>query len=257
VLGIDVGWSAVRRSSGVCRLDWDGARIGWRLDRFRATEEDRAEAIGAAADRPLRAAAIDGPLARGFGPIGRYRACERMLTRRLGRMIGKPGPSNTPGGRLLNEQANACARTLRSLGAVAAAVFPERIDGQAIAEAFPSSFLGMMIAGEAPTVARRTRSDIFFVHLAASGMLHRLLAHLLPGRTLAGDPAAITDHDERAAFACALTALCLAAGRYTAVGDDGDGWIILPPRSLVNREIWAALALNELDDPIGALRSHE
>jgi hypothetical protein len=46
----------------------------------------------------------------------------------------------------------------------------------------------------------------------------------------------VTNHDDRAALICALTALCVAAGDFTAVGD-ADGWIVPPPRRFV--QDWA------------------
>ena len=42
-------------------------------------------------------------------------------------------------------------------------------------------------------------------------------------------PCEVKNHDDRAALVCALTALCVAARQFTAVGDDDYGWIILPP----------------------------
>lgn len=42
------------------------------------------------------AAAFDGPLRQGFDIIGRYRTAERMLTRRLRPLIGKPGSPARP-----------------------------------------------------------------------------------------------------------------------------------------------------------------
>ena len=39
----------------------------------------------------------------------------------------------------------------------------------------------------------------------------------------------ITNHDHRAAFICALAALCVARKQYVAVGDPEDGHIVLPP----------------------------
>ena len=39
----------------------------------------------------------------------------------------------------------------------------------------------------------------------------------------------ITNHDHRAAFICALAALCVARNQYAAVGDPEDGHIVLPP----------------------------
>jgi len=62
----------------------------------------------------------------------------------------------------------------------------------------------------------------------------------------------IRDHDDRAAFACALTALCVAAGQFTAVGD-ADGWIILPPRAMIPDWGWSALTANAAAEKRGSL----
>jgi hypothetical protein len=238
VLGIDVGCSAQRRSSAVCRLDWDARKVTWRVDRFRAIEPERSFAIAAmAGDVRLACAAFDGPLRRGFGAIGRYRTAERMLTRRLGRRIGKPGASSAPVGVLLNAHANACASVVLRHCDLAFAAHATPIDDKAVVEAFPSSFLGVLIDEPSMLAARRrNRSDLFFLHGCERRTFDRLIDRLLPGRRLASDPVMLTDHDERAAFVCALTALCVAADDYTAVGDD-DGWIILPPYGLV--QPWA------------------
>ena len=50
-------------------------------------------------------------------------------------------------------------------------------------------------------------------------------------------------HDDRAAFVCALTAVCVAAGDFVAVGDD-DGWIVLPPRRFIQPAQWSLLVAN-------------
>jgi hypothetical protein len=68
------------------------------------------------------------------------------------------------------------------------------------------------------------------------------MAYLLPGRVLACDVGQITNHDDRAAFVCALTALAVAFGDFSAVGD-ADGWIILPPWRFV--QAWAQAELEE------------
>jgi hypothetical protein len=239
VLGIDVGCSALRRSSAVCRIAWNAAGVTWDVARFRAIDSERTETIIAVAgDATLACAAFDGPLRRGFDGIGRYRTAERMLTRRLARRIGKPGSCSAPVGRLLNAHANACTTTVLQHCDVAPASHTVRIDDKAVVEAFPSSFLGLMIDNPSTVEARRhNRSDRFFLHWCERGIFDRLVGHLLPGRQLACDPAKVTDHDERAALVCALTALCVAADDYTAVGDP-DGWIILPPHALL--QPWAA-----------------
>jgi hypothetical protein len=237
-LGIDVGCSPTRRSSAVCRIAWDAHEVSWHVARLRAVEPERTETIVAVAgDLPLACAAFDGPLRRGLEGIGRYRAAERMLTRRLARRIGKPGASSAPVGILLNAHANACARTVLEHCDMALATHATPIDGKAVVEAFPSSFLGVLIDDASTLAARRhTRSDLFFLRWCERRTFDRLIDHLLPRRSLIRSPTTLTDHDERAAFVCAFTALCVAANDYTAVGDH-DGWIILPPYALL--QPWA------------------
>lgn len=249
-----MGCSPTRRSSAICRLDWCAAAVSWEIARFRAAEPEREKIIAdVAAGRPVIAAAFDGPLRRGFDVIGRYRTAERMLTRRLRPLIGKPGQSSAPVGKLLNQHANACVRNVLAHADVQRARHGVPIDDRAIVEAFPSSFLGAMIDDPVSLTARRgNRSDVFFQHLAAVGGLQVLIEHCLPDRHLDGDVSAITNHDDRAAFVCALSALCVAAGDFVAVGDH-DGWIILPPRSFIRPAQWSLLQINAQDEGEGSL----
>ncbi|MDX1217396.1 DUF429 domain-containing protein [Sinorhizobium medicae] len=245
VIGIDVGCSPTRRSSAICRLDWSASSISWEIVRFRAVEPERENVIArVGAGRPIVAAAFDGPIRRGFDIIGRYRTAERMLTRRLRPLIGKPGQSSAPVGRLLNHHANECARYLVTHSDLQPALHRVPIDDKALVEAFPSSFLGMMIENPVHLAARRgDRSDTFFQHLANVGILRSLIEHSVPGRQIANDLSRIVNHDDRAAFICALSALCIATGDFVAVGDD-DGWIVLPPRRFIQPAQWALLELN-------------
>ena len=254
VLGVDVGFSPTRRSSAVCRLSWDAHGVGWAIRRFRALPEDREDAILAVTGTGrIEAAAFDGPLQTGFEIIGRYRLAERMLTRRLGRRIGKPGQANAPVGKSLNAAANDCVGVVLRGCDLAPAAHAVRIDDRAVVEAFPSAFLGVMLPD--PTVlaaVRADRSDVFYRHLAELGALYSLLAHLLPGRGLADPLLGVTNHDDRAALVCALTALCVAAGDYVAVGD-GDGWIVLPSRKFIADWAWTDLEANARDGTPGCL----
>lgn len=255
VIGVDVGCSPTRRSSAICRLNWTGSLISWEIIRFRASEPERERTIAAiAGGQQIAAAAFDGPLRRGFEIIGRYRTAERMLTRLLRPMIGKPGQSSTPIGKLLNHHANECVRHVLAHGDVGDAQHGVAIDTKAVVEAFPSSFLGLMIVDPMALAARRgDRSDTFFMHLAAAGVLELLIEHCLPGRRLASDLNDIVNHDDRAAFICALTALSVAVGDFVAVGDDIDGWIILPPRQFIQPAQWDLLSRNANGEAAGAL----
>jgi predicted RNase H-like nuclease len=245
VLGIDVGCSPRRRSSAVCRLDWDRQKIHWAIARFRAAEPERSATISRIVGKtPLACVAFDGPLRSDLEPIGVYRVAERLLTRRLQRLIGKPGQSSTPVGKQLNRHANECAKVVLRLGEVFPAAHRAAIHAKAIVEAFPSSFLGLMIAEpQLLDTQRGNRSDIFYAHLARTGVLTRLISDLLPDRRLVDVFEAVTNHDDRAAVVCALTSLCVAARRYSSVGDQ-QGWIILPPRDFIQPWAWWLLIEN-------------
>ena len=257
VLGVDVGFSPTRRSSAVCLLSWTENELGWSIKRFRYREAEwQAALTELGTGSPLLAAAFDGPLRSGFDVIGQYRTAERGLTRGLGAVIGKPGQSSSPVGKSLNAAANTLALFVRKTAVLADASHPHRIDAKAIVEAFPSSFLGVMLERPSDlTVSRGDRSDVFFQHLAAVGALQELAHYLLPGRHARRSWTDVTNHDDRAALVCALTALAVAQGDYTAVGDD-DGWIILPPRSFVRSWAWDILAGNgEHDGHVAAVNS--
>src|SRR5258708_5515299 len=238
VLGVDIGYSSTRRSSAVCRLDWTEASVTWTIRRFRAVTREQEEVLMAVAgDVVLQTAAFDGPLRTGLDVIRRYRSAERMLTRGLNSKIGKPGQACAPVGQQLNAAANICAKIVRSQCRLVPAMHATSIDQLAIVEAFPSTFLGLLLADPLSVRASRgNRSDVFFQHLSTSGKLQELLGYLLPGRTIHSDLTSVVHHDHRAALAFAFTALCLAADDFVAVGDE-DGWIILPPQSAI--QSWA------------------
>ncbi len=238
----------------MCRLDWNAEQVSWTIQRFRAIPAEQQATIAVVAGQvQLQAAALDGPLRAGFDVIGRYRTAERMLTRRLGAKIGKPGQASVPIGRQLNAAANDCANIVLKQGHLAPAMHEIRIDDRCIAEAFPSAFLGVLLADPVAVAARRKdRSDTFYRHLAENGALVRLVNVLLPRRRLSVPFESVTKHDDRAALICALTALCVATGDFTAVGD-ADGWIILPPRRIVQDWAWQDLAANTENEVSGCL----
>ena len=243
VLGVDVGWSIDKRTNAACRLDWNSTIIT--IECSRASVPERTRALKSIADRPLLVAAFDGPLRTDLKAIGHYRLAERLLTQQLQVRIGKPGQSSSPVGKLLNSHANACTKIILETGMVRDAVHDHAIHKSGVVEAFPSSFLGVLIEEpERLSVNRASRSDNFYCYLARSGGLLKLVQRLLPGRSLATSFEIVTHHDERAAVVCALTALCVTAGDYTVVGDNEDGWIVLPPRSLIRPWAWNMLSEN-------------
>ena len=244
VLGVDIGYSEIQRSSAVCRLDWDATRVTFSIERFRAVEPERSQILNRFADRQLLAAAFDGPLRGDLEVINKYRLSELLLTRKLQPYIGKPGQSNSPNGRQLNAAANICARILLRTGMVVKSRHSHPIHDSSIVEAFPTSFLGLMVDNPKDLKAKRPpKSDLFYDYLSKTGGLDRLLNFLLPNRETVTPFTDVKNHDDRAAVVCALTALCIAAKEYTAVGDD-QGWIILPPPHFIRSYAWEKLAEN-------------
>lgn len=247
VAGIDVGWSELRKSSAVCRLDWTSHEIAYEIVRTTAQPAALSASIHRVIDRPVSCVAIDGPLRKGFDEIGTYRIAEQMLTNQK-LAIGKPGQSSSPNGKLLNRAANNCAKLAIATGHVGSADHSTAIAREAVVEAFPTSFLGCLI-DEPPLFnrKRKKRSDAYFFHLTKSGGLEQLLRHLLPGRALVRPLDSVRDHDDRAGLICAITALCVTCRQFTAVGDDNNGWIILPPRWALAERVWSCLSLGLTD----------
>ncbi|UJW87040.1 hypothetical protein [Devosia sp. SL43] len=233
VLGIDVGWSLRNASSGICRLDWDGATVTWTIRHFTGHADTRRDMVmEVCGAQHLLAAALDGPLRGDLAVIDRFRLAERALSNKaIASRISQPGSSRSPVGRLLNHHTNEFARLLLERGMIAEASHPHAIHKVALAEAFPTGFLGLLHS-DPQKGPRQKRSDRYYEALVADGTLERLLEHHLPGRTLAFGLATVTNHDDRAALVCAITALGVASNDYTAVGDL-DGWIILPPPAFI------------------------
>jgi hypothetical protein len=245
VAGVDIGFSTTRFSSAICKMWWDTSSINWSIRRYRAIPSEREAAFREMlGGLKLDAIALDGPLRSGFDLINKYRAAERNLTRLLQSKIGKPGQSNSPVGRRLNQETNLCARLALSFAQISSSKHSQKIHECSIVEAFPSSFLGLMLPDPTSIVTVRAgRSDVFYKALVENGQLRKLLEFLLPNRTRADDLGLVTNHDDRAALICAISALGLAVGKYCTVGDPQNGWIILPPSQFIGQ--WAKPMLSE------------
>lgn len=246
VLGWDVGWSLKRRSSGVCVLSWQDGEVTTQIKRCTADPVDQARALGeVAADRRVSVAAFDGPLRPGLAlkddERANYRICEQFLTRDFQKQIGKPGQSSSLNGRILHRAATEVAKRMERR--VNPARHKAQIHSAALVEAFPTSFLGVLLDDPPMRQKNKARSDQFYVALCKDGKLGALMAYLLPNYRYRTDFASITNHDDRAALICALTALCVHQRKYAAIGDPEDGYMILPPLKLWSR--WALLTLRE------------
>ncbi len=240
VVGVDVGWSEKKKTTGVCLLRWDARSVTLECKRTGTDPVQRRKDLrDLVKDGKVLAFAVDGPIRKGLDEIGVYRDAEQMLTRKFQERIGKPGQSSSGNGRKLNRAASEVAKSVVEMDCLAEARHTAAIHQYAIAEAFPTSFLGVMLDdGQIPIAG--ARSDVYFEHLLGPDLLrpqipaqNRLLGlvqDLLPARTVANHLAEVTHHEDRAAVICALTALCVVARRYVAVGDQRNGYIILPPR---------------------------
>src|SRR5438034_4649513 len=84
VLGIDVGYSARRKTTGFCALSWDARAVRWRCENAGVDERNRHDTLRRvlpAAQRQLLAVAIDGPLLPRLHSTPRYRCAESLLSR--------------------------------------------------------------------------------------------------------------------------------------------------------------------------------
>jgi hypothetical protein len=117
---------------------------------------------------------------------------------------------------------------------------PQIRPGHAIAEAFPNCFLGVAVADaefeRQPSLARGKKFDWLYERWIERGLFRMLADEVLAERCEAA-----SNHHERGALVCLLTALCAYRGDYTCVGEATGGWFFLPPMRVW--EPWAQVAL--------------
>ena len=237
-LGIDVGFSANKATTGLCLLTIDQNSVSWRCENTWADETRREKALRALVPTgtTLIGVGIDGPLARGLTWVPHYRSAEALLTRGVFQRRGKPGQTSAPTGQKLHKHATALAQIALNLAQVSIlpASHPDAIHKKRIVEAFPTAFLSVLLHENSFSSSdSRGKSDLYWTRAIENGCLEDLLMQTLaPGRVLQEPVGSVSDHDARAALLCALVAACVARGRYVAVGDPIDGDIILPPIDL-------------------------
>jgi hypothetical protein len=244
VLGIDVGYSTRRPTTGFCCLWWDAERVNWTCANAGVDEDKRLAAfrkVTACHEQVgVLSVAVDGPLRPDLQCDGsRYRAAEALLSCGCFQKRGKPGQTNAGSGPRLHEEATKLAHFAKRHC---------RVDREAVVEAFPNMFLGVLCDEAAyPNKPTKKRKWTDSLYEPVEGKLRGIVAELLPGREIVGS-FKLRDHEHIASFACALTALASAAGRYVAVGSHEDGFIVLPPfeywgSGFGEAEPWAARVL--------------
>lgn len=245
-LGIDAGYSKTVRSTGICVLR-PGTPKPIVAVRVWADETLQAVESILAGDIPT-AIGIDAPLVPIEGKAlyrlsRKYRECERHLSGGVFQKRCKPGPTNSPRGYALHRQATKVANVLAT-----------QFEGSPISEAFPNAFLGVMLPDKVfcRWIPRGKKSDEFWAHCFISqGSMWKLLPALFgrDAREIFYAARLVTNHDERAAVVCALTARCAHAGIGSpCTGQDGE--IILPPAGFI--QPWAKDHLRKNGLPIPA-----
>ncbi len=229
VLGIDVGWSPKKSTTGLCLIEWANRKIN--LCCSEARVDDRQEKLDQLIrGRRLLAVGIDGPLIPKLETTKRYRAAEALLSRGKFQLRGKPGPTNGGSGPELHKQATILAKLTLSTQDVGLAAYPYKVHEKAVVEAFPNAFLAVLHPDNTfplkPEVPRRWTDTLFpRLHQKIGELLGFLLSQHKASFSL-GD---IQSHEGIASVICALTALCVVFGRCIAVGDRGLGYVVLPP----------------------------
>ena len=260
-LGIDVGYSKTRRSTGLCLLTITPSTIRWQCLNTGSAEPQRLHDLRCLVPRGahLLGVGIDGPLTPGLRVVPHYRSSDALLTRGVFSKRGKPGATSAPSGQQLHLHATYLAKLVLKLQeeghfTLAPSTHPNPVHASCILEVFPNAFLSVLLPDAAfrSLSLNRNASDVFWmVAVDLETYLHKLIESLAPDRTLETPLESVVDHDHRAALLCALAVLCAHQNRYVLSGDPVDGDIILPPHEFWGdgpngaSEPWAETALRK------------
>lgn len=240
IIGLDVGFSKTRETSGVARI-LDG-KI--HLGRASASASSRYAILGKYPR--CKVAAIDAPLL----PTMHWnkRPCERLFTLGLFQRRCKPGLSHIEGtGRELRQAGYDTAQQLEVLLSNNDLVthYPQVSKGKAIVEAFPNAFLGVVVTKNLydvmPNLKRGSKFDWLYDQWIKMGAFKELAFSVDETGSLFQMCEKCSDHEERAALICLLTAGCVENNKYIAIGNKINGYFFLPSLT-----IWAEWSRNEL-----------
>ena len=251
-LGIDVGYSEDKPTTGLCLITLEHGHFRWHCRNTGSQKAQRLADLRSLIPEgaTISAVGIDGPLTTDLRLISRLRAADSFLMRGSFQKRCKPGPTHAGSGPDLHRHATKLAKLVLELNEeiylhVEDTGHPDRIHQSRIVETFPNAFLGVLISDalfkELGHIPRGEKSDRFWetsVHKdneGNEGILMRLIQHLGDQIRLDKPLGSITNHEQRAAFICALTGLCVARNEYVSVGDPEDGNICLPPF-----DVWGA-----------------
>lgn len=241
LVGISPGASFSEPTTGICRTGLAGFHVG----RTFADKLSRTEALGLGGPSPV--IAIGAPvLPRGLlNPNPRI--CEKVFASVPFdiRCAARDTAHGGSGGALRRAGCDTGVQWVReSPGAAYAGIFPQVLPRAGLVEASPRVFLGVLLPDsvydDQPTAVRLSWLYERCTEHRAWNRLQDVLSW--PDRQLwnAGASSDLYE-EERAAIVCALTAVCVWAGQYVAVGDPTGGYAFLPPWNLW--EPWARAGL--------------
>lgn len=241
LLGVDVGFSARRKTTG---LAWfSDSVVG-----VTVTGSSWSERKG---DLPagvrFKLAALDAPIVPTPDASNR-RGCEYIFYGGAFAHRCRPGLSHHGRGLRLRQAGAQAAREFATILSMTPLPYgPHVLAGLPIIEAFPNTFMGVLLAESSFLSWSKSlgvpKSDWLYEQTVELGIMRKLLGRLtLNERSIADVFEQATNHDERAALICLLTAMFAAKGDVVIVGDDHGGWFWLPPIDL-----WASWAQDEFE----------
>lgn len=242
LLGVDVGFSNRRKTTGIAWLDHD--KLG--CVKVGSAWEERKQAIpdGFVADF----IALDGPLIPAGAPEDVNRRCERIFIRSPFHNRCKPGLSHWGVGLELRRAASLARDQFSQTLAESGPNGHEPVGSRdRIVEAFPNAFLGVLLEEDEfhnmPALRRGQRFDWLYDRVVKTGKLESTLSKELALPAIAWQQLREEcDHERRAAFICLLTAAVVACDAATRIGDAEGGYFWLPQTSF-----WQGWAVKGLE----------
>jgi hypothetical protein len=237
LMGVDVGFSKTRRTTGIACLEGDHLS----LERAGTKWESRASKIPKGFQPSV--IAIDGPLLPKGTAHDIRRHVESIFIRAPFHNRCRPGHSHHGVGlELRKASCDACTQFSPLLANSVMANGGTVCRKGPIVEAFPNAFLAVLMPEvellAAARFKRGRRFDWLYDQMVKSGSLESVLSESLDlPKEVWHRLRYETDHELRAALICLLTAALAHKGTSTIIGEDEGGWFWLPPWSLW--QLWA------------------
>jgi hypothetical protein len=254
LMGIDVGFSKTRQTTGIACLEGDHlslerAGTSWESRKAKIPDGFQASVI-----------AIDGPLL----PLDAHpevrRHVESVFNRAPFHNRCKPGLSHHGVGLELRQASRDASTQFGRLLAHSVLANGASVCREGpIVEAFPNAFLGLVTPEvellAAPKFKRGRRFDWLYEQTVATGRLESLLSKGLELPDEVWHRLRLEkNHELRAALICLLTAALAGKGAAAIIGETEGGWFWLPP--LVLWEPWAKEGLESAEKRMAERKFH-